>query len=231
MTLKSLFSFQGRFSRSQFWLWGFGLPALVGVSCGGLISALMLPSADPDGLVGIFIALGLLYLPLTFVGVACSVKRLHDLGRSGWWYLLTLIPLINVGFVIWIGAIKGFNGLNHYGQDPLRDTTNKVTHNPVRWVLVGVSGQYKGCDFPLDEDLVFGTDSKNCNVVIDADKYPTFGAIRNMLRLHDSARIPRLYFHNPRLAVDGAKGLDWQEQEIRNHKVDLGLGLVFQLRN
>lgn len=141
MTLKSLFSFQGRFSRSQFWVWGFGLPALVGALCVGLISALMLPGADAGGVSGIFIVVGLLYLPLTFVGIAGSVKRLHDLGRSGWWYLLTLIPLINVGFVIWIGAFKGLRNPNQYGDNPLQVPAKK--NNRRKILLVGTNWSFR----------------------------------------------------------------------------------------
>lgn len=231
MTLKSLFSFQGRFSRSQFWLWGFGLPALVGALCVGLISALMVPSADADGVIGIFIVLGLLYLPLTYVGIAGAVKRLHDLGRSGWWYLLTLIPLINVGFVIWIGAFKGSNGLNQYGVDPVKTSIKNSRSFPSHWVLIGVTGQYKGCEFPFDEDITFGTDPKLCSIVFDRLKYPNMKGRIHRLSFEypcggtSSNRYPELFF-----AEDTSTILSWSRGSIRDGRVDIGHGQLFQLK-
>lgn len=227
MTLKSLFSFQGRFSRSQFWLWGVGLPSLIGVLCIGFIVAAMFLVTDPDDFMPAFLVMGILYLPLAFIGMACAVKRLHDLDRSGWWYLLTVIPLVNVGFAIWIGAFKGTSGPNQYGNDPLGNITQKISSIHSRWLLVGVSGQYKGCEFPFDEDLTFGTNPKLCSVVFDKRQHPSFGEYSYKLRHPNGPGEPRLLSRD----FDSSNpGGGWGDRAIHEGRIDLGDGQIFQLK-
>ena len=57
-----------------------------------------------------------LFLFLPSLGV--SVRRLHDIGKSGWWLLLSFIPLIGtVVLVLWF--VKNSNMYpNQYGQVP-----------------------------------------------------------------------------------------------------------------
>ena len=50
--------------------------------------------------------------------LAVTVRRLHDTGKSGWLYLLTMIPYIG-GLIIFIfTVIEGDKGDNKYGPDP-----------------------------------------------------------------------------------------------------------------
>lgn len=53
---------------------------------------------------------------LPFLSVA--VRRLHDTGRSGWYYLLLLIPLVGLILYVW-WAQKGEPGPNRYGPPTL----------------------------------------------------------------------------------------------------------------
>jgi uncharacterized membrane protein YhaH (DUF805 family) len=80
------------------------------------------------------------WLPLLYVKVAVSVKRLHDRGRSGWWLLLFFLLAVVVSaleraggnsgvtigqlaFLIWqivgLGCLRGTSGPNRHGPDPL----------------------------------------------------------------------------------------------------------------
>ena len=60
---------------------------------------------------------------ITFIGllipsIAVGVRRLHDIGRSGWWFLLWYVPLINLLILYW--SIKVSQpGTNEYGPNPL----------------------------------------------------------------------------------------------------------------
>ena len=63
------------------------------------------------------IILGILQLSLT-------VKRFHDFNSSGWSVLLLLIPLYNIYLIIKLYFFLGDEGLNDYGDDPLK-------HQPV----------------------------------------------------------------------------------------------------
>ena len=51
-------------------------------------------------------------------GLAVSVRRLHDIGRSGWWLLLSLIPLVgSIILIIWC-CFDSQPGANQYGSNP-----------------------------------------------------------------------------------------------------------------
>ena len=58
-------------------------------------------------------------LALILPALAVSVRRLHDIDKSGWWLLIGAIPLIGwLFFIIW-GCTKGTLGPNRFGPDPL----------------------------------------------------------------------------------------------------------------
>ena len=57
---------------------------------------------------------------LVWVGIAVSVKRLHDMGLSGWWVILCFIPFLHYVAVPVLGVIRGKVGANVYGEDPQR---------------------------------------------------------------------------------------------------------------
>ncbi|MDD4737447.1 MAG: DUF805 domain-containing protein [Kiritimatiellae bacterium] len=61
-------------------------------------------------------ALGIPLLGATVVVNALQgVKRLHDLGQSGWLILLCLVPIVNVGVGLWLLFGSGDKGVNRYG--------------------------------------------------------------------------------------------------------------------
>ncbi len=119
-----LFSFQGRVNRAKFWLVNIGLcvvEAIVfGIAGGG---AMM--SGDPTAVdmssLGVMGIIGLLFFIVFFwIGLAVAVKRWHDRGKSGWWVLIALVPVIGgLWYLIECGFLKGTTGANTYGADPL----------------------------------------------------------------------------------------------------------------
>lgn len=61
----------------------------------------------------------LLYaLAVLIPGLAVSVRRLHDINKSGWMMLITFIPLIGYIWLIVLFATNGNTGINEYGKDP-----------------------------------------------------------------------------------------------------------------
>lgn len=51
--------------------------------------------------------------------IALMIRRLHDLGKSGYFVLIALVPVIGVIFSVCLFCIPGQDGYNQYGADPL----------------------------------------------------------------------------------------------------------------
>ncbi len=115
--IRSCFSkyatFSGRAQRSEFWF--FSLFTLLGSIALSILDSLSfgLSLADPGLLEGLF------SLAMLLPSLSVTVRRLHDLDRTGWWLWLWLIPVIGwIILLIWMVS-KGTDGDNDYGPDPL----------------------------------------------------------------------------------------------------------------
>lgn len=145
---KIMLPLKGRASRSEFWYFAlFGFLAIMAflIVVFGVIAAvgLSIDPANPDfgafGVVG-FILFFLVYLvaivffmAISLGMVAATVRRLHDRNMSGWWYVgyivASVIPFVNlialVALIV-ILCLKGTNGHNNYGPDPLNSGDSSV---------------------------------------------------------------------------------------------------------
>lgn len=63
--------------------------------------------------------IGLVSLALAPPGICVGIRRLHDLGKTGWWILFIMIPVIGWIVGIYWFVHKGDDGQNAYGADPL----------------------------------------------------------------------------------------------------------------
>lgn len=100
--------FEGRSQRSEFW-WFF-LFNIIGSAVANAIDTAILG----------FPVLGILWsLGLLIPGIAVSIRRMHDLDKSGWWIFIVLVPV--VGFLIYLYWVvqRGTVGPNRFGADPL----------------------------------------------------------------------------------------------------------------
>ena len=105
----------GRASRSEYW-WFVLFNLIVNIVTFVIDSTLGTMVTYDMGYVGLIAFLALL-LPT----VSVSVRRLHDIGKSGWWILLAIIPIVNfIGiFVIIVFTImEGEEQPNQYGNVP-----------------------------------------------------------------------------------------------------------------
>ena len=113
--LKHYFDFSGRARRMEYWcfavfqLIAIGLAALIGV---GLDYAFGLPAVMTLALT-IIVSIGLI-VP----GFAVLFRRLHDIGKSGWWIFITLIPCIGSIILLVFLFLDGQPGTNAYGPNP-----------------------------------------------------------------------------------------------------------------
>ncbi len=130
---KLLFSFNGRIGRGGLWL-TFVVSTVVYLL--GVISSLLLhdiidtafapsPSLLGDGEPQSRFTSPHYYILLAFVIVAAwiflagAVKRCHDRGKTGFWALLSIVPLVGtIWYIIDLGVLEGDEGPNKYGPDP-----------------------------------------------------------------------------------------------------------------
>ena len=111
--LKKFTKFSGRSRMSEFWIFTlinfvFMILAMIIDNVTGIILRPL-----PFGTFFIIYTL-LVFLP----GLALLVRRMHDVGKSGWFVLLSLIPLIGTVWLLALCITEGNPGDNKYGPSP-----------------------------------------------------------------------------------------------------------------
>lgn len=106
-------NFKGRARRSEYWYFLlmnmiFAIIAMIIDKTSGMNIAPL-----PYGYVYLAYVLSTL-LP----GLAAAVRRLHDIGKSGWYLLLSFIPLVGSIWILVLLCKDGDSGTNEYGSDP-----------------------------------------------------------------------------------------------------------------
>ena len=122
--LKQYADFSGRARRKEYWmfmlfhyLFVFLLVFLIGFSSDDFFENEDIENLNSVSL-SILVILGLYFFGTIIPFLAVTVRRLHDIGKSGWWYLIKFIPYIG-SFIIFIFAcMDGNNGPNEWGENP-----------------------------------------------------------------------------------------------------------------
>ncbi len=103
---KKYATFSGRARRKEYWL--FVLFNFIAT----------LVAAFVDGFLGTSTFSGLYPLAAFIPSLAVGVRRLHDTDRSGWWWLINLVPIVgNIVFLVFL-CLEGTPGENRFGLDP-----------------------------------------------------------------------------------------------------------------
>ncbi|WP_085709239.1 MULTISPECIES: DUF805 domain-containing protein [unclassified Pseudomonas] len=123
-TLKP-FSVEGRIGRLRYLAWSMVL-SLVTLPIVGVFALIGLGLVSTDSTSGLIIG-GIfaffLFLAFAIVGILFSIQRLHDIGWSGWLWLLTLVPFVGSFFPLVIMVMPGSTGANRYGPPPPPNST------------------------------------------------------------------------------------------------------------
>ncbi len=100
-------NFQGRARRSEYWY-----PVL----CNFIVSLVLGILANIASFLG-FLA-GIFGLAVILPSLSVAVRRLHDVGKSGWWLFIGLVPLVGgILLLVW-ACTDSAAGENQYGPNP-----------------------------------------------------------------------------------------------------------------
>lgn len=112
--LKQYADFNGRARRKEYWMF-----ALFNMIFGGIAMGLDNILGIGFGEIGVYGPLYILYTLAVFIpGLAVVVRRLHDVGKSGWMMLIALIPLIGAIWLLVLMLTDSNFGENEYGVNP-----------------------------------------------------------------------------------------------------------------
>ena len=104
VVFKNYVNFEGRASRPEYW-WFTLAYAIVNI----ILS--IIPKAGPT-------LSGILALALLIPSIGVAVRRLHDINKCGWWYLLLLIPIVGyIILIVWFVKPSDADE-NQYGEKP-----------------------------------------------------------------------------------------------------------------
>ena len=121
MPLRRYADFSGRSRRKEYWMF-FLFNMLVALFVWGLLAVTFFAGLSETEMTVImtpvFVVYGLLVLALIIPGIAVTVRRLHDIDRSGWSILLGLIPIVGAILLIVFYCTEGTPGPNRFGDDP-----------------------------------------------------------------------------------------------------------------
>ncbi len=107
-------NFNGRARRSEYWYFALA-SALISIFLN------IIDYVTGLGFLSLIYALAVL-LP----NLAVTVRRLHDINKSGWFLLIGLIPIIGAIWLIVLFCTEGDYGPNEYGQDPKNPYENDI---------------------------------------------------------------------------------------------------------
>lgn len=132
---------KGRFGRLSYLAWLFVASIMVYIAIFIVaiifgVSTAAIGQAESGAFGGISIVsviiFAVLYIALIYFLFVFTIRRLHDLNKTGWLSLLIIVPLVNIVFGLYILFAKGTQGVNNYGPRRITAGWEKV----VGWIYI-----------------------------------------------------------------------------------------------
>ncbi len=118
MYTPSIFSATGRIGRLRYLAYGIGISMLLMVVMVPLVGLSAMLGGEGAGSILSMVLLGIVYIAALVVSVLFAKRRLNDLNRSGWWFLLMFVPIVNLLLTIYLIFFPGTEGNNNFGPAP-----------------------------------------------------------------------------------------------------------------
>ena len=141
-------NFNGRARRSEYW-WFLGFVYL------SLICLMIVP------IVGVLFYLGV-FLPT----LAVSVRRLHDVNRSGWWLLAGVIPLVGLVLLVFM-VLPSEKETNAYGPNPDARSSRSEPVSAIKAIFNVESGLSGPSFLPITRGTVILGNSDAADIKLD----------------------------------------------------------------
>lgn len=145
-----VFTVNGRIGRVRYLGWSMAL-MLLAMLAYGLATGIMMLSPIVGGILMIPVVIGMLV-----VSVQIGVQRLHDIGWSGWLWLINLVPLVGSVFALLMLVVPGTSDANRYGPPPPPNSKGVIA---MAWcglvlVIVALVGILAAVSIPAYQDYV-----------------------------------------------------------------------------
>lgn len=115
--LKQYADFSGRARRKEYWM--FVLFNMIFAIVAAILDNVLGIAMEGTGYGPLY---GIYALAVLIPGLAVAVRRLHDVGKSGWMILIALIPLVGAIWLLVLLVTDSNPGKNQYGQNPKEAT-------------------------------------------------------------------------------------------------------------
>jgi len=119
MPLRRYADFSGRSRRKEYWMFTLLIILIEVVMIGWILAAAAGAQGQMTAMVTLpFVLLMIVGLALVIPSLAVTVRRLHDLDKSGWYYFIAFVPLVGAIVLLVFMCTDGTPGPNRYGEDP-----------------------------------------------------------------------------------------------------------------
>lgn len=118
--IKQYADFNGRARRKEYWM--FFLFNIIVAAILGTLAAISLAAESNTIATILYVIYSLYGLAVLIPGLAVTVRRLHDLGKSGAFIFVAFIPIIGGIWLLVLTLTEGTNGENQYGPNPKDET-------------------------------------------------------------------------------------------------------------
>lgn len=120
--LKNTFKFSGRATRSDYWFFVLtNIFVFIGFNIIDSVAGLRVEQT------GVGITTSIYNLLILLPSISVAARRLHDTDRTGWWMLITLIPVIGLLALVVLLALPSDEGHNSYGPSPFEN--KRISHD------------------------------------------------------------------------------------------------------
>lgn len=122
-----LFSANGRIGRLRYLAYSTGINLLLMIVMVPIMTFSGMGAGEPPAEAAsppVFVLLltGLFYIATIVFAILFSKRRLNDLNRSGWWFLLFFVPIANIALAIYLIFFAGSEETNDFGPVPVENT-------------------------------------------------------------------------------------------------------------